>query len=212
MFSYHNYPYEKRYYSRKGQIIRRRLNDPPTALNLSQLNQARNYFLQKKILQLPPTSQNPPTDSDIDNPQPNPPSENQYPLTIVGFSESGVIHQYEFISALTYLSTTIISSTKSLRIIVGVFFNSNPLIYYFQSFMTRSSSYTTSHTFTVENGSLFVYYIEGSYDPFVGVGYIVQELLVPHVLAPDGSPRPTSTTFTESNISDYYSYLIDFSQ
>lgn len=59
MFSVKSYPYQKIYYSRKGQVIRRKSVATPSPLTPTQLEQARNYFkftgeIKEDPTQIPP--------------------------------------------------------------------------------------------------------------------------------------------------------------
>lgn len=64
MFSVPSYPRSDKYYSHKGQIIRRRRMDTPAPLSPQQLQQAYDYFVARSIL-FPPTSPTPPLDTNI---------------------------------------------------------------------------------------------------------------------------------------------------
>lgn len=56
MFSVPQYPYERNYYSHKGQIIRRRPSNNPSTLDPSVINQARRYLIDNHMLPTTPST------------------------------------------------------------------------------------------------------------------------------------------------------------
>lgn len=129
MFSVPSYPRSDRYYSHKGQVIRRRRMDTPAPLSPQQLQQAYDYFVARSILS-PPT---PPPDTNI------------YlfygPTTSDEISNKQIVHISDFPPAPTGSSS--LSTTTYDLFVVAIILTTDPSRIYFYSFYTGSSSSRT---------------------------------------------------------------------
>lgn len=132
MFSVPSYPRSDRYYSHKGQIIRRRRMDTPAPLSPQQLQQAYDYFIARDIL-FPPT---PPPDTNI------------YifygPRSEDTVSQSLLVHVSSFPPASDNQSS--ISITTYDFVVAAVINVNDPSRIYFFSYYSGSSSYNVSWT------------------------------------------------------------------